>query len=1067
MKGSAKIVVSNTYLSSFEKIVEDAIKLSSNDKFANIILVVPDKFSLNAEQLLFAKTNHKSFFNIWTTTLSRLVSKVLENDDKNYTILTKNTGIMLVSKILMENFEKISTYKKLANNYSLAETMFNVINLLKSSGVKPNELLENFDDSNFGLKIKDIYCVYSEYEKQMTDKVDKITRLELFNKKAKNSQYIHNSSIFFGYFDSFTNAQLDTLLVLAKNAKNFEIGLCANTLQKNAWIYDNIVLNRVISKFKENSVKYEIKNITANLSEETNHILKNMFSFEKTNTFETQNVSIFEAKNIEEEIRNVANQIKYLLIERKYSFNDINIAVCGLEEYQNKIQEIFEEYDFSFYLDKQRDMLNHFFSKTICKIFDFVCEKNAICDCVSIIKSPLFDFEESEKEIFENYCYKYNLFGKLMFKDFKIENSQNEVVANKVRKVFDIIKEFDGELSKCSVINDYVDSIERLIEKIKSRKNIEKFAEKEPNIVQKSIDLQVFDKFFEILHSAKNMFGSVEIKKELFFEMIKSNLKSTNLKTVPLKCDAIFIGDSSQSTYLPKKALLILGANQNNMPVYQNDYGTITDAEIAKFKANKLITPTIKELNKREKFKIFNLLLCQSENLSVSYSVVTSGGIQTKSEFITVLQEIFTHNGQPISIYKNIQNYALASQNDEFLPYFVGSVLNAIKISNYDDLFNIKSKVECAISKFLEEEKSKYVDKKEFVLHDAKNIFFQKGHTSVSQIEKYFDCPFYHFMECVIKPQDKEKFEIKSYEIGNILHKIAENFVKKYIKFNFLDFDTNKFVDEEVEKITKEPDYKKIRENKFAFKNFVDEAKRFCTAIKHQIDCGNYKPVGTEIEFENYKLKNNITLKGKADRVDVCENDNSIRIIDYKTGSQSFDFVSAYYGIKLQLAVYMKIFAEKFDKKPAGALYMPVRNTWNKIGKNALNGYMLDGILLDDDLTRQNFDKDIIKNGESDVISVKYTSKGVVNGKTTNKSLSSKQFLYLQNYCLEILNNAVDEMISGYIQPKPYKSSNGSACDFCSYKAICKHEFETEGYRKLTSKTKYSFSKEEGGEQNE
>ena len=61
--------------------------------------------------------------------------------------------------------------KKLAKNYGLAETMFDVINLLKSSGVKPAELLQNFDKSNFGLKIKDIYLVYSEYEKQMTKRV--------------------------------------------------------------------------------------------------------------------------------------------------------------------------------------------------------------------------------------------------------------------------------------------------------------------------------------------------------------------------------------------------------------------------------------------------------------------------------------------------------------------------------------------------------------------------------------------------------------------------------------------------------------------------------------------------------------------------------------------------------------------------------------------------------------------------------------------------------------------------------------------------------------------------------
>ena len=98
MNQIAKIIVSNTYFSSFERVMSDAKNLASQDKFANVIFVVPDKFSLNAEQFLFADKKSQSWFNIWTTTLSRLVGKVLQKEDQNYTILTKNTGIMLLAE---------------------------------------------------------------------------------------------------------------------------------------------------------------------------------------------------------------------------------------------------------------------------------------------------------------------------------------------------------------------------------------------------------------------------------------------------------------------------------------------------------------------------------------------------------------------------------------------------------------------------------------------------------------------------------------------------------------------------------------------------------------------------------------------------------------------------------------------------------------------------------------------------------------------------------------------------------------------------------------------------------
>ena len=1067
MNTPAKIVVSNTYFSSFEKVMNDAKNLANEDKFANIIFVVPDKFSLNAEQFLFADEKNQSWFNIWTTTLSRLVSKVLQKEDQNYTILTKNAGIMLVSKILQENASKISTYKKLLNNYGLAEKMFNVINLLKSSGVKPSELLQNFDDSNFGLKIKDIFVVFSKYEKQMQTLPDKITRLEIFNKKIKNDEYIKKSHIFFANFESFTNAQLDTLAGLAKFSKSFEIGLCANTKQNNANIYDNVVFSRVIDKFKETFVQYDIENITANFGKEQNQIAKNLFAYQDVEPVETSKISLFECANIEEEVQNVASEIKYLVIEKGYRFDDINIAVCGLGDYQNAIEKIFDEYDFSYYVDKQRDMLSHYFSKTLCKIFDFACGQNSLSDCISIVKSPLFDFDGEAKDIFENYCQKHNIFGAKLYKKFALENTKEENIADLVRGIFDLIKDFCEQMSKCEFVADYVIALSQFLQNINAKERILDFAEKEPNVVLKNIDQQVFEKFEEILQSAVNLFCKTEMSKQMFFEMLKSNLSATNLKTVPLVCDAIFVGDASNSTYLPKKVLFVLGASNQRMPVYQSDYGTITDAEIAKIKSNQIVNPTIKELNKREKFKLFNLVLNWRERLVLSYSTVTSAGVESKSEFVTALQKLFLFDKKMLPVQKMANNYLLAESDDKLAPYVIGSFLNAIKVSKNNQFDKLQNVVLVNLNNMIEKEKSKFVEQNKFQISNAKQALFAKNYTSISQIEKYFSCPFNQFLTYAIKPQDKPKFELKPYEIGNILHKIAEIFVSEYKKSNYqIDFEN--MVKDIANRVVSQPEYAKVKENIIVVSNLFEEAERFCFAIKHQIECGNYLPFGTEWQFDDWALSSGLKMKGFVDRVDVCQNDNSVRIIDYKTGNQSFDFASAYYGTKLQLVCYLKIVGEYLKKKPTGAFYMPVRNSFSTSKKSNLSNYMLDGFLLDDDLVRQNFDREILKNSKSDVIKVKYTKSGAPDSRSLGTSLDGKSFLDLQNYCFDIANLATKEMLDGYILPKPIKDKdNKLACEHCEFKAICQYNAEENGYRKMTKKDKHSFSKEDGGGEDE
>ena len=50
-------------------------------------------------------------------------------------------------------------------------------------------------------------------------------------------------------------------------------------------------------------------------------------------------------------------------------------------------------------------------------------------------------------------------------------------------------------------------------------------------------------------------------------------------------------------------------------------------------------------------------------------------------------------------------------------------------------------------------------------------------------------------------------------------------------------------------------------------------------------------------------------LEGFIDRVDVCEEEDRIllRIIDYKSGMETFDINDLYHGLQMQLVIYMNV----------------------------------------------------------------------------------------------------------------------------------------------------------------
>ena len=1039
------IVVSNTYLSSFYEIIDQIKEHSENNKFENIILVVPDKFSLNAEQIFMEKFETASVFNVWLTTITRLVNKIVEEKDRNLKVLSKTSGTMLVSKIIIENADKLVSYKKISNNYSLAETMFNVINLLKSSGVKPAELKNNFDNSTFGLKLKDIYLIYSEYEKEMSKMVDSTTRLEIFNNLAKESDYLKNSHIYFAMFDSFTNVQINSLANLAKLCKSFHIGLCSNTKQNNANIYDNVSFQKIKSMLQDQHIDFSISNIFAKLNNRNAFLSQNFLAYNTNEKFETEDIKITECDSIEQEVRYVASKIKFLVMEKGYLFDDINVAINGLDDYAGQIQNTFNEYDLPFYLDSKRTMLDHYFCNLLFKVSDFVCGEQTLTNALIIVKSPMFLIDYSKKCDFENYCKKYNIFGNMFYSHFLQEDEMLKNAEEVRVQVFENIKILEKNINNLHTIKDYTDALINYVEAINSKEAIEHNINLQSDIITKKIDQEVLQKFFKVLDDTLDLVAEDEVSKEMYFDMLKSGLEGVNLLTAPIRCNSIFVGDASQSTYYPRKVLFVLGATDSRMPAYQSDDGTITDTEIAIFKSSNQITPTIKELNKREKFKLFNLLLMPEDRLELCYSTMINGQMQQKSEFIVSLQNIITVDGCGLPIDRYLFNdlQLLKSKNKNFPVYLVGTEKNCIKLANKNTVLNVV--LRDAINDILKLAEQRYKDSNDrYLLSDAKKYLFYDNKTSISQIEKYFKCPFYQFIERTISPQETEDSEIKPLVIGNILHKIAQYFVDVLIFDNFKTKDIEKLVLNCFDKTLKEKEFKSYTNNAYVMHILKDESLRFCNAIYNQIISSDFKPYKAEMRFD-FKIKDNLMLNGIIDRVDLYGDYASI--VDYKTGSQKFSFQEIYYGIKLQLMTYSKIISQILNKQIVNCAYMPVKNSFSDIGDSVFKNYKLDGICLNDDI-KVHLDKNLLTQNKSEIIS---TSK--------NYCLTNEEFKSIFDYTFKVIDKALDEMLDGYIEPKPYKNGDNNSCKYCKYKSICHHLINKNGFRKFKKKDKASFGR--------
>lgn len=251
--------------------------------------------------------------------------------------------------------------------------------------------------------------------------------------------------------------------------------------------------------------------------------------------------------------------------------------------------------------------------------------------------------------------------------------------------------------------------------------------------------------------------------------------------------------------------------------------------------------------------------------------------------------------------------------------------------------------------------------------------------------------------------------------------------------------------------------------NEFLIRRMEDLADRTLWAVGKQLEKGVFAPDVFEMPFiiDEHEIRSGentgrMVIKGKIDRIDICEDDDNVyvRIVDYKSGKSDFDLLKAYYGIKMQLVVYMRA-AMQIEKKrhpdkniiPAGLLYYNIDNPiveldstasdlpddGTSVEKMIFEALAMKGVVNCDGNIIKNMDSSDVK--KSDVIPVSYKKDGTIDSRS--HILNTDQFISLDNYIAKKTSDVGKKIYSGADKINPYKDGNYSSCSYCPYNEVC------------------------------
>jgi len=234
--------------------------------------------------------------------------------------------------------------------------------------------------------------------------------------------------------------------------------------------------------------------------------------------------------------------------------------------------------------------------------------------------------------------------------------------------------------------------------------------------------------------------------------------------------------------------------------------------------------------------------------------------------------------------------------------------------------------------------------------------------------------------------------------------------------------------------------------------------------VLHQIQSGDFRPVGHEISFGRegmfppYYIElpdgHMMHLEGRLDRLDSCRlgNELFLRVIDYKSGSKEVSLSDIFYGLSLQLPLYLSVALahikemNHIEAKPAGVFHMrleppDIRANDRSIvhGEDERNKRMrLTGVLLDNKEVMIAMDHGLNNRGTSQVINAKFKKDGSVSSSTV--SLSEKGFANLDFHLQKLLTETGSCIKNGEISVFPVSTSSMKACDDCSYLRVCRFD---------------------------
>ena len=1072
------------------------------------LLLVPELYSHAYERRMAEATGNHGARTAEVLTFSRLSGRVFADaGGLADTVLTPAGRLLVLQEAVRRTSAGLHVFAGAAERPEAVRELLRAVDEFKCYDVPPERLfsvldeLDPVDDVLLQDKLRDLGQIAAMYDKLCGETLpDPRDALTLLAARLPESRALDGAAIYLDAFNGFTPQELAVVEQLARQGFALTCALPCDLAEPEVFApgcRTFATLRRMAARldlpFSHQDLGGDKRKRPADLAALEAEALRPARAPRPSDGY---SVRLYAAASPYDECEHAAAEILRRVRGEGARWRDFVVTARDLGPYAAPLQMAMERYGVPVFLSEKSDLLQKPPLALVTGALAAVTGGWRYEDFFGCLKTGLCDLTPDEVDRLENYALTWRVQGGAWLRPFTghpdgyglaFDDAARETLAalNALReRAAAPFAAFAEALRAANTATEYARALYHFLEDVgaPARMNARAEAHEAAGRLQLA---EEYRQLWEILVGAIEQFawtcGDAPMDAKRFARLFTLVLGEYDVGTIPVSLDRVTCGGLERVAAGGAKHLIVLGANDGALPQATGAGGVLTETErLTLDNCGVRLSASGEERMLMEQELLYRALACPTDSLMLCWHETDAGGADARPSFlIGAVRELLA--GVPVS------SHAAEGGRDRLEAERPCVELACAYLSGADT-----PAAQAAYARYADDPRVRRASGARAARgpltgrDTVAGLYGARLNLTASRVDAFYSCRFSFFMRYGLRAKPRRRAEFAAPEAGTFIHYVLENTLAALeareggaagapadevsrVMRSFV----ARYIEEQLGGLQNKP-----ARFRYLFRRLVKTMEAILENVLDELRVSDFQPIDYELDFslsgdlppiEVADGEHAALLSGKVDRVDGYLKNGRlyVRVMDYKSGKKSFSLSDIWYGLNMQLVLYLyalqgegleryreRLSRELMEIVPAGVLYVPARDELTDAPRGTADETLR--VLRQKALRRSGLvtdDMDVLEamehglSGEGKFIPVKLSApkKGEEGAPAPVAGAASlERFGRLARYAQGKLLEMARALAEGDVRADPYKNGQHDYCQWCEFRAACQFD-ETAG----------------------